>query len=89
MDGPELWVGLMRRPEGSDYGGGLLKYDTRSGAVTKYPVNDYIHTLDRMGDTLYCGTSHGLYTIREGKITQLRFEPDENGKLVMITRVIQ
>jgi len=64
LDGADLWIGLMRRPEGADYGAGLLRYNISTGAVAKYPVADYIHTIDRLGDTLYCGTSHGLYTVR-------------------------
>ena len=88
LDGADLWIGLMRRPEGADYGAGLLRYNTRTGAVAKYPVADYIHTIDRLGDTLYCGTSHGLYTLRGSKVTQLRFEPDGQGKLVMVPREV-
>ena len=86
LDGEDLWVGLMRRPEGANYGTGLLRYGTRSGAATKYPVPDLIYTLDRLGDKLYCGTSHGLYVLRGDKLTQLRFEPDEKGNLVMVSR---
>jgi hypothetical protein len=79
----------MRRPEGAEYGAGLLRYNTRTGAVAKYPVADYIHTLDRLGDTLYCGTSHGLYTVRGNQVTQFRFEPDGNGKLIMVPRAVR
>jgi hypothetical protein len=89
LDGKDLWVGLMRRPEGANYGGGLLRYDTVTGAVRKYPVQDLIYTIDRLGDTLYCGTSHGLYTVRGDKVTQLRFEPDGDGKLGMVAREVR
>ena len=89
LDGAALWIGLMRRPEGAEYGAGLLRYNTATGAVAKYPVADYIHTIDRLGDTLYCGTSHGLYTVRGSRVTQLRFEPDDQGKLVMVPREVQ
>jgi hypothetical protein len=89
LDGADLWIGLMRRPEGAEYGAGLLRYNTATGAVAKYPVADYIHTIDRLGDTLYCGTSHGLYTVRGSRVTQLRFEPDDQGKLVMVPREVQ
>ena len=89
LDGADLWIGLMLRPEGAEYGAGLLRYNTATGAVAKYPVADYIHTIDRLGDTLYCGTSHGLYTVRGSRVTQLRFEPDDQGKLVMVPREVQ
>ena len=88
LDDGDLWIGLMRRPEGADYGAGLLRYNIATGAVTKYAVADYIHTIDRLGDTLYCGTSHGLYTVRGSKVTQLRFEPDGQGKLIVAPREV-
>ncbi|MBZ5609391.1 MAG: hypothetical protein LAP38_14095 [Acidobacteriia bacterium] len=88
-DGDDLWVGLMRRPEGANYGAGLLRYDTRTGAVSTVAIADLIHTIDRVGNALYCGTSHGLYVVRGGKVTQFRFEPDESGRLVMVARAIR
>jgi hypothetical protein len=89
LDGADLWIGLMRRPEGAEYGAGLLRYNTATGAVAKFPVADYIHTIDRLGNTVYCGTSHGLYTVRGNQVTQLRFEPDDQGKLVMVPREVR
>lgn len=89
LDGRDLWVGLVRRPEGANYGGGLLRYNLDSGEVASYPVHDLIYTLDRIGDTIYCGTSNGLYTVRGNRVTQLRFEPDARGKLSMLARLVR
>jgi hypothetical protein len=89
LDGDALWIGLMRRPEGSVYGGGLLSYNTKTGSATKYALPDVIYTIDRLGDTLYCGTSHGLYLVRNDQLTQLRFEPDGQGKLIMVAREVR
>jgi hypothetical protein len=89
LDDGNLWIGLMSRPEGAEYGAGLLRYNTATGAVAKYAVADYIHTIDRLGDTIYCGTSHGLYTVRGNKVTQLRFEPNDKGKLIMVAREVR
>ncbi len=88
-NGDELWIGLMRRPEGANYGAGLLGYNMRTGAVTKFGIADLIHSIDRAGNALYCGTSHGLYVVRGGRITQFRFEPDLNGKLAMQARAVR
>lgn len=85
LDGDDLWIGLMGRPEGADYGGGLLRFNTKSGDVTKYAVKDYIHTLDAVDGAIYCGTSNGLYMVKGDKLTQLRFEPNAHGKLVQVT----
>jgi hypothetical protein len=89
LDGADLWIGLMSRPEGAEYGAGLLRYNITTGAVAKYAVADYIHTIDRLGDTVYCGTSHGLYTVRGNHVMQFRFEPDDKGKLIMVPREVR
>ena len=86
LDGDNLWIGLKRRPEGAEIGGGLLRYNMRAGAVNAFGIPDVIFTIDRAGDAIYCGTSHGLYMLRGDQITQLRFEPNESGQLVMIQR---
>lgn len=89
LDGNDLWMGLMRRPEGANYGTGLLRYNTRTGVTKLYKIPDLIYTIDRLGDTLYCGTSHGLYTLRGEKMLQLRFEPDVNrNRTVMVVRQV-
>ncbi|HLG97100.1 MAG TPA: hypothetical protein VKX49_12375 [Bryobacteraceae bacterium] len=86
LDGGDLWIGLKRRPEGADIAGGLLKYNVQTGAVETFAIPDVIFTIDRAQDAIYCGTSHGLYTIRGARVTQFRFEPVETGRLVMIPR---
>jgi hypothetical protein len=85
LDGDYIWIGLMRQPEGAAYGGGLLRYDTKTRAVRKFAVTDFVHTIDRLGDAIYCGTSNGVYVIRGDTVTQLRFEPDATGKTTMIS----
>ncbi len=88
LAGDDLWIGLKQRPEGADIGGGLLRYDIRTGAIEAFAIPDVIFTIDRAGDAIYCGTSHGLYMVRAGQVTQLRFEPNESGQLVMIPREV-
>ena len=86
LDGDDLWIGLKQRPEGADIGRGLLRYDVRSGAIQTFGRPDVIFTLDRAGNALYCGSSHGLYMVRGHHITQLRFEPNASGQLAMVPR---
>jgi hypothetical protein len=86
LDGADLWIGLVRHPEGADIAEGLLRYNINTGAVKKYAIPDVIYTIDRLGGALYCGTSHGLYMLRGESITQLRFEPAADGKMVMLAR---
>ncbi len=66
LDGDDLWIGLMLRPEGAELSGGLLRYNLKTGAVAKFDVADYIHTIDRVGDTDGCGTSNGFIQCGEG-----------------------
>jgi len=89
VDGRDVWVGLMRRPEGVEYSGGLLRFNMDTNAARTYPVRDLIYTLNRVGDTLYCGTAGGVYTIRGDQVTQLRFEPDAQGKLNLLAREVK
>ena len=89
LDGDDLWMGLMRRPEGANYGVGLLRYNIGTGGVRKYAVADLIYTIDRLNSAIYCGTSNGLYIVQGDRITQLRFEPDAHGKLTMFSRQIR
>jgi hypothetical protein len=86
LDGDDLWIGLMRQPEGAAFSGGLLRYNLKTGSVAKFEIPDYIYTIDRVGDTVYCGTSNGLFTVRGREVTHLAFEPDVRGKLTMITK---
>ena len=86
LDGDDLWIGLKRRPEGADISGGLLRYNIQTGAVKRYASPDVVFTIDRLGDAIYCGSSHGLYMIRGGQVAQFRIEPDETGQSVMIRR---
>jgi hypothetical protein len=84
LDGDALWIGLLHRGEGAAMGRGLLLYNTKIGSVKRYALPDVIYTIDQLGDALYCGTSHGLYMVRDDKVTQLRFEPDDKGTLIMV-----
>lgn len=86
LDGDDVWVGLACRPEGADFGGGLLRYNRKTGAVRTYPVNDLIYTIDRAGGALYLGTAHGLYMLRGETLTQYRFEPDQRGRIHVVAR---
>jgi hypothetical protein len=70
---------------GAAFGGGLLRYNLKTGAVAKFEIRDYIYAIDRAGDAVYCGTSNGLYIVRGGAVTQMKFEPDVSGRLVGVS----
>ena len=66
VEGQFVWISLMRQPEGSAYGGGLLRFDKATGEVQKFPVPGYISTISRVGAVVYLGTENGVYTLDQG-----------------------
>ena len=86
LDRGVLWIGLMRRPEGDTIGGGLLRYDLQDGSTRRYPFRDYVYTIDRVEETIYCGTSDGLYTLHAEVLRHFSFEPDVSGRLSLVMR---
>jgi hypothetical protein len=86
LDRGALWIGLMRRPEGDTIGGGLLRYDLHDGSTRRYPFRDYVYTIDRVEETIYCGTSDGLYTLDGEALRHFSFEPDAAGRLTLVER---
>ena len=87
LDRGALWIGLMRRPEGSAIGGGLLRFDLRDGSTRRYPFSEYVYTIDRVEETIYCGTSDGLYTLHAEALRHFSFEPDVSGHLSLVMRM--
>jgi hypothetical protein len=56
--------------------------------VRLYAVPDVIHAIARVGDTIFLGTGHGLYVIRNGAKTRYRAEPDINGRFVVVAQTM-
>lgn len=77
-----LWLGLVLHPEGASYGGGVLRYDTRSNSTRRYPVPDVITTLVVWEDTVYAGTTDGIYRLQEGRFAPLPLGFDPEGRLI-------
>lgn len=87
VENESVWVGLVRRPEGALAGGGILRYDRRTGAFTHFPFTAVVNSLDRMGDALYAGTSQGIYVLRDGVVTVLSVEPVVPGRWELVVRM--
>ena len=81
LDHNSIWIGLMRRPEGAEYGGGVLRFDTWSGSVRKYPIDDYVVTITRAGSAVYFGTTNGvyMYATDQEALFHIRVEPGSRG----------
>jgi hypothetical protein len=80
VEGDAIWAGLMRRPEGAEYSGGLLRYDLAAKTSSVISVKEVILTILRAGDALYLGSSNGVYVLRGGKPVHYVLEPAPDGR---------
>src|SRR5262249_2131613 len=63
-----VWIGLVRYPEGETVSGGLIRYDFSTRKVTRYRVPDIPFTILRQNDSLFIGTSNGLYILHDNNL---------------------
>lgn len=75
-----IWLGLVRRPEGDLYPGGLVRFDRKTGTFVKFDVPAVINKIVRAEEAIYLGTSARIFGLVGGEIIQWEFEPDVNGK---------
>ncbi|HYI97417.1 MAG TPA: hypothetical protein VEX68_28020 [Bryobacteraceae bacterium] len=90
LESGNLWIGIMRRPEGAEYGTGVLRFDTKTGATRTFPIKDYVVSIERLGDALYFGTSHSVYAIdlATDAVSHIRVEPGRSGKPEVFNRQV-
>jgi hypothetical protein len=77
-----FWIGLVRRPEGAPYSGGLLHFDPATGDARVYDTKEIV-TLISPG--LDLGTTNGIYTLRDKQLMRHLIEPNLDGTLQVIT----
>lgn len=83
VEGNDAWVGLMGQPEGAAYSNGLLRVDLKGRQTRRYEIPDVIRQLVRWNGALYVATDHGLYVVRDERVTRFRLEPGLNGAFVI------
>ena len=69
VEGKDLWIGLVRHPEGADYSGGVLRHDLQTGTTTKYDVKDVILSIKRWNNSTYMATQNGLLVLKGEQLT--------------------
>jgi hypothetical protein len=80
-----VWAGMVHRPEGATYSGGLLRFEPSTGRTQVYRVDDVIYRIERWRDALYIGTNNGVYVIRGGQTAgRYVFEPALGGAFEII-----
>lgn len=71
-----VFAGLIDHGENGPKSGGLLRYHRASRRVTLYSVPDPIHSLARVDDITFLGTSRGAYRLKDGAFTRIVYSPD-------------
>jgi hypothetical protein len=83
------WIGLSSQPEGEEYAGGLLRYDLRTKAVRKEPVEEVISQIVRYDDRLYLATTNGVYELQGDRlVNRYRVEPDRDGRTIILKETL-
>jgi hypothetical protein len=84
VEADTVWLGLVHFTEGAGGSGGLVQYNQATQQATRYPLDDFVLNLTRVSDSLYIGTSNGLYRFTAGQFSGFRFEPDADGTYIAI-----
>jgi hypothetical protein len=80
------WVGLVGYPEGEPYGAGLLRYDFKSRATSKFKTEEVVHQVVRWNDRIYVATKNGAYLVQGNTLTKrYRVEPNIDNRFVILT----
>lgn len=81
-----IWLGAIRRPEGSVVAGGLVRIIRKEGNVSKYEVPAVINRIIRSNSLVYLGTDEGIFILKDGKLAHLQYDIDLNGKYSVATK---
>ncbi|MGV8119398.1 MAG: hypothetical protein AB2L14_06500 [Candidatus Xenobiia bacterium LiM19] len=86
LEDEHLWIGLIRYPEGMSYGGGLLRYDTKSGEIRKYSIGETINFIHKVGDAIFIGTGNGISILRNDRMAEFEYGYDINRRRAVFLR---
>jgi len=82
----DVWVGLVRQPEGGAYSGGLLRYEPETGSAQKYELGEIVLAIYPFSPAyVFLGTTNGIYLLRNGSFRRYVIEPDLNGAFQVIS----
>ncbi len=71
-----VWLGIAKRGEWGDFGGGILRFDGSTQQVTKIALREIVHQIARSGSTLVLDTDFGAALFDGSKLIR-RFFVDE------------
>jgi len=85
VDDQILWIGLVGHPEGPDYGGGLLRYDLKTGTTAKVSIDAVVRRIKRWSGRYYLVTNAGVSVIEgERPIARFQIEPELDGTYALV-----
>jgi hypothetical protein len=80
------WIGLVNRGEGEDDGGGLIRYDFKSGISRRVLTEEMVHHIVRWKDRVYVVTKNGAYLVQENRLVKrYRVEPDIDNRFIIVS----
>jgi hypothetical protein len=80
VEGSDLWMGLIVRPEGAVDPGGLARIPLEGGPIRKYRVPAVIHRILKFRGALYLATSEGIFIVDRNNLVHVNLDPDRNGE---------
>jgi hypothetical protein len=82
------WVGLVRHPEGADYGHGLLRVNLTDRNTGLTPIADMITGIVRWRGALYVASTNGVYVVDGRALRRYRLEPSGRGGMEILAETL-
>jgi hypothetical protein len=80
------WIGLVDHGEGEDNGGGLIRYDFKSGTSRRFLTEELVHHIVRWKDRVYVATINGAYVLQGNRLVKrYRVEPDIDNRFILVS----
>jgi len=76
-----VWLGMMRRPEGMEYSGGLLRWDREAGTARRWPEVPLVRELRREGERLLVGGQGGGAVVEGDRVEVYVTDVDRAGRM--------
>ncbi len=80
LDDRNIWLGLVRHPEGEDCSAGLLRFDRVTREVRRFEVTEVVNAIQRSQDRLYLGTNDGVFLVTGDRASYFGFEIGSDGR---------
>ncbi len=80
VDRDSIWLGLMRRPEGASYGGGVLWFNRKQKTFKRYSLSAIVTSIERHDGLVFLTTANGLSILDNDSLQQVTFDVQADGR---------